>query len=115
MPRCARPCGAFWSVNAARERAHDDARAATVAVWVARALLAAIYFFPGYWSVRAAEVRGVIGERCASGTACAALERPFNYALIANGNCTRDALNRTAPRRASSRCRSAPCRRRSVL
>lgn len=46
------PCGAFWSMDAARGRAHDDARAATIAVWAARALLAAVYFFPGYWKLR---------------------------------------------------------------
>ncbi|HEX3597454.1 MAG TPA: HTTM domain-containing protein, partial [Polyangiaceae bacterium] len=48
----ASPCGAWWSVDAARGSARDDPSSATLAVWMARILFASVYFFPGFWKLR---------------------------------------------------------------
>jgi hypothetical protein len=48
------PCASRWSIDAVRGRAREESGNATIALWVARALLASVYFFPGYWKLREA-------------------------------------------------------------
>lgn len=56
------PCGARWSVDAARGSAFSDARSAKISLWIVRALLAAVYFFPGYWKLRDAGLDWALGD-----------------------------------------------------
>src|SRR5262245_39406670 len=56
------PGAPWWSVDAAWGRARDDARSATLALWIARGLLAIVYFFPGYWKLREAGLHWALSD-----------------------------------------------------
>jgi len=60
------PSGSRWSVDAARGRAPEEPLNATRALWIARALLAVVYFFPGYWKLREAGLHWVFSDNLRS-------------------------------------------------
>jgi hypothetical protein len=56
------PCGARFSIDVWRRRGPVSAREVRVAAWFAWALLAIVYFFPGYFKVREAGLAWALSD-----------------------------------------------------